>query len=285
MKYLLLILVLSASALADVTQDYAVRAIQERWTFDYKVPEHAFATGLVRKHVVVPGSGGSVTPLVNIPTHFDLTPSLTPVKNQGQCGGCWAFAIVGAIENFPFVGKSSAVSLSEQNMIDCDNQSYGCGGGYFDGFDYAEQSGLASEQAYPFQGYNGSCQQASPAAKVVSWAFVSGSEETQPTADQIKTALMQSQAPVTVGIDATGEFMSYNGGVFNACGGSDINHMVDIVGWDDTDQDWIVRNSWGTSWGENGYFRILRTDSQGNNCNGIASVAGYVTNATLESNR
>jgi len=282
MKYLLIFLLVSSSAFCDVYSDTMVRAIQNHWTFDFKVPAHPYATGFVRhagvrEHAIYAG----IVPAANLPTHFDLTSTLTPVKDQGMCGGCWAFATVGVIENFPYTNLSSPLSLSEQDIIDCDTQSQGCNGGDFDGFDYAK-NGLASEQDYPFAGQNQTCQtNHKKDAKVVTWAFVSGAENTEPTVDQIKTALYQTKAPVAVGIYAAFDLQMYNGGVFNSCSQGQIDHMVDVVGWDDTDNDWIVRNSWGQSWGENGYFRILRTDSSGAKCNSIGTESAYLANATL----
>ena len=285
MKYLCLLLILSSTVMADVTQDLTLQAIREHWTFDFKAPTRIFGKGLVKKaglrataHRIV------IKAATNLPAHFDLTPSLTPVEDQGSCGGCWAFAITGTVENFPYAGTpAKSILLSQQDMIDCDSQSNGCGGGDFDGFDYAEQSGLANVDDYPLVGQNTTCRQdVAKRAKVTSWAFVSGSENQEPTVDQIKTALYQSQAPITVGIHAGLALESYNGGIMNSCGFlGGINHMVDIVGWDDTDGTWIVRNSWGASWGENGYFRILRQNGAGMKCLSIGSEAAVLTNASL----
>jgi C1A family cysteine protease len=287
MKYLLIFLVVSASAFADLQQDMTVRAIHEKWTFDFQVPAHPYALGLVdkpevRKHAKYAGLKAAT----NLPAHFDLTSQLTPVKDQGSCGGCWAFGTIGVIENFPFAPKpASQVILSEQDVLDCDTVSQGCNGGYFDGFDFAKNTGVATEQSYPFLGFDQTCNaKAQAAAKVLDWAFVSGSDTVEPTIDQIKTALYTYGAPVAVGIYASGDLQAYTGGVFNACTTGALNHMVDIVGWDDTDGDWIVRNSWGTSFGENGYFRIAREDSTGKKCLSIGSVTAFVSNASLVNN-
>lgn len=284
MKYFLLFLVLSAPAFADVQQDMAVRAIHEKWTFDFQVPAHPYATGLVdkpevRKH----GRYAGIKAATNLPAHFDLSPGLSPIKDQGSCGGCWAFGTVGVIENFPFAPKPATQTvLSEQNILDCDTTSQGCNGGYFDGFDFAKNTGVASEAAYPFLGSDAACNTSIAAeAKVLDWAYVSGSDSTEPTIDQIKTAIYTYGAPVAVGIYASSDLQAYTGGVFNACTTGSLNHMVDIVGWDDTDGDWIVRNSWGTSFGENGYFRIARLDSTGKKCLSIGSITAFVSNASL----
>jgi C1A family cysteine protease len=284
MRFALLLVFVSATAFCDIGQDLTLRAIQEKWTFDFKVPARVYAKGLVRKPSLRKTAHRlHLKALTDLPAHFDLTPNLTPVEDQGSCGGCWAFAITGAVENFPYSGAApKSVVLSQQDMLDCDNQSNGCGGGDFDGFDYAQQSGLSSAGSYPFVGHNTSCQTLAKQAKVTSWAFISGSESEEPTIDQIKTALYQSQAPISVGIHAGMALESYSSGILNACsylGG--LNHMVDIVGWDDTDGTWIVRNSWGDSWGENGYFRILRQNSNGKKCMGIATEAAVLQNASL----
>jgi C1A family cysteine protease len=283
MKYFLLFLVLCSSAFADLNDVLTLRSIKEKWTFDFQVPTRHYAKGFKPKPSLrKTAKYAAVKPATDLPAHFDLTSRLSPVKDQGSCGGCWAFATVGVIENFTYTGTSHPQDLSEQNMLDCDTQSSGCGGGDFDGFDYAK-TGLATEQAYPFVGHNQSCEQVAPQAKVVSWAFVSGSENDEPTIDQIKTALYQTQTPIAVGIHAGLALESYSSGIMNACGTGGLNHMVDIVGWDDTDGDWIVRNSWGSSWGENGYFRIQRQNANGDKCLGIGTEAAFLSNATLAS--
>lgn len=283
MKYFLIFLAVCSYAYADLNEDLAMRAIREKWTFEYKVPSHHYAKGFKPKPALrKTAKYAAIKPATDLPAHFDLTSRLSPVKDQGSCGGCWAFATVGVIENFTY-SDSQPQDLSEQNILDCDTQSNGCGGGDFDGFDFAK-TGVASEQAYPFVGQNQTCKQVAPTAKVVSWAFVSGSENSEPTIDQIKTALYQTQTPIAVGIHAGIALESYSSGIMNSCGGfGGLNHMVDIVGWDDTDDDWIVRNSWGSSWGENGYFRIKRQNANGVKCSQIGTEAAFLSNATLVS--
>jgi C1A family cysteine protease len=277
-----LFLFISARDLAaapDVDSDnLLVRSHREHWTFKLRTPSVPFATGLLHKkdealdfHYV---------PLAHdekLPAHFDLTPRLTPIKNQGQCGSCWAFAIVGAIENFPHAG-TSPVSLSEQELISCDGSSLGCYGGYFTALNFAEIYGIASSQTFPYYGYATACYAFPPEAKVVTWAYL-GSAAQLPTVRDIKTALIKSQAPVVTTVYADAAMQSYAGGIFNECFQAETNHMVDIVGWDDTDRTWIVRNSWGTAWGEKGYFRIPWADGQGNACNQIGTQAAYISNA------
>jgi C1A family cysteine protease len=283
MRYLVFFLLLSNFAFGDLAEDVVTQAIRERWTFDFHIPIAFHAKGFVRKQKMRSHLAfAAVAPATNLPTHFDLTPRLTAVKNQGGCGACWAFAITAAVENFPVV-QFGLATLSEQNMIDCDAQSSGCEGGDFDGFDFAEQSGLASESDYAFTGSDGQCSHASPAiAKVIAWNFVANSENDEPSDDQIKTALYQSSAPVTVAIHAGMALEAYSGGIIDSCGyWGGLNHMVNIVGWDDTDQDWIVRNSWGGDWGEQGNFRILRENSNGAKCQGIGEEAAFITNATF----
>jgi C1A family cysteine protease len=286
MKYLLIFLVVSTSAFCDINTDLAVRAIQEKWTFDFQVPEQPYSTGFVQKASVRQHAKYQmVRPLTNLPAHFDLTAGLTPVEDQAQCGGCWAFGAVGVIENFPYISHSSG-ALSQQDMLDCDTVSMGCDGGDFDGFDWAK-SGIASETAYPFTstiGQAGTCKTVPAEAQVVEWSFVAGSDLAEPTIDQIKTALYTSKAPIAVGIYASDDLMKYTKGIFNACTQGQLNHMVDIVGWDDTDNDWIVRNSWGSAFGEKGYFRIARNDSSGAKCLGIGTEAVVLSNASLVTN-
>lgn len=207
-----------------------------------------------------------------LPAAFDwrdqVAGGLQPIKNQGSCGSCWAFSISAVVESLMKIkDATSTPALSEQTLVDCSD--YDCNGGDFDAFNYIQNSGLESRADYPYTARNGRCKVADAHAKqkVKSWAYV-GSATTPPTTDQIKAAIMQ-YGPVAVDISASGGFMGYSSGIYNGCTQGQINHMTNIVGWNDDGQYWIMRNSWGADWGENGYMRIKYTDSRGNKCNRI----------------
>jgi cathepsin L len=201
---------------------------------------------------------------------------VTPVKNQGQCGSCWSFSTTGALEGQYFRKAKQLVSFSEQQLVDC-SQAFGpegCNGGWpDDAFAYIAKSGIESEEDYPYTAKDGVCRYT--ASRVVTkdkgcTAIPAEDEE----------ALKQAVAnvgPISVCIDAgQNSFRQYRDGVYDEpeCT-TELDHAVLIVGygtWSDGKDYWLVKNSWGTSWGKNGY--ILMRRNQNNQC-GIASHARY----------
>lgn len=195
--------------------------------------------------------------------------AVSAIRNQGQCGSCWAFAAVSAIESAYKIKKGTLKAMSEQNLVDCDKTDFGCDGGFpFRAYEWAEKNGgLASRSAYPYTQTAGQCY---TGRTKVSFTMNGHSD----TSFGSETGLMSSTdiGPVAVGIQSNPYMNLYTGGVYSGACGRDLDHAVVVVGYGSTSGGtpyWTVRNSWGTSWGESGYFRLVRNKDQ---C-GIADLA------------
>ncbi|GMH51139.1 hypothetical protein TL16_g00947 [Triparma laevis f. inornata] len=199
----------------------------------------------------------------------------TPVKNQRQCGSCWAFSATEQIESDLMRLTGSTVILSPQNIVSCDKTSQGCNGGWTESaYTYVKNNGgLETESDYPYTswiGNSGTCKADSSkaAATISGYTTVSGEDN--------MASYVQSTGPLSVCLDAS-TWSSYTGGVLKVCGSS-VDHCVQAVGvLPDSDTGyWKVRNSWGTTWGESGFIRL---SFGGNTCD-ITNDPTY-TDATL----
>ncbi|CAG9319525.1 unnamed protein product [Blepharisma stoltei] len=191
--------------------------------------------------------------------------AVTKVKNQGICGGCWAFSTTGAVEGAWFLANHTLVSLSEQELIDC-SRSYGnegCNGGLMDyGFEFVIQNGLTTEKHYKYTGRDGICNQTKVAN--VS-ATISGYVDVTPNNSTALLAAL-THGPVSVGVQADqAAWQFYGGGVIDKSCGTNLDHGVLVVGFNRTTVPayYIVKNSWGPSWGEDGYIRIAIKEGKG----------------------
>jgi len=217
-----------------------------------------------RRAAMAPAPFSSV-PVSELPASIDWREKgvVSPVKNQGGCGSCWAFAAVEAMETSvaQTTGKLPE-ALSTQNVVSCAPNPHhcggtgGCGGATADiAYEYVMAKGISSEQAYPYRAQTGTCREIAKVAKIDSFVKVAENNYTE-----VLNAL-GNVGPLAVNVDAN-PWGSYSSGVFSGCQFRDIdvNHVVQAVGYGTAGGKdyWIVRNSWGTGWGEKGYIRLER---------------------------
>jgi len=207
-----------------------------------------------------------------LPDHFDWRDvgGCTPVKNQGGCGSCWAFATVGPLECNILIRDGVEVDLSEQWLVSCNQDGWDCDGGWW-AHDYLQWktdpcggTGAVLEADLPYVAGDVPCDCPYPHPyRIDSWAYVAAAQDGAaaiPPVDAIKQAIM-TYGPVSCAVIVDEAFRAYDGGVFDAPwdAGAPLNHAVVLVGWDDsqgTEGVWFLRNSWGAGWGESGYMRI-----------------------------
>ncbi|XP_057379758.1 uncharacterized protein LOC130702106 [Daphnia carinata] len=211
-----------------------------------------------------------------IPTSLDYryNKCLPAIKNQGQCGSCWAFSAIAPLEFAKCKKTGTAVVLSEQQLVDCDRSNGGCSGGwYVDAWNYTKRAGgSARKSSYDYTATVGTCKFSSwmVGANVSSFGYVASKNEAA-----MQSALVK-YGPLPVAMNVVPSLYSYASGVYSdtACDGPNVNHGVVVVGWGvlNGKKFWMVRNSWGTNWGLAGYFRIQRGV---NKCN-IETYPAYV---------
>lgn len=203
--------------------------------------------------------------------------AVTPVKNQGQCGSCWSFSATGSLEGQHFLNTKELVSLSEQNLMDCSTAEgdHGCKGGLMDdAFKYIiKNGGIDTEESYPYQAHDERCRfkEADVGATMTSYQDIARGD-----VDALMQAIDQI-GPISVAMDASRPaFHAYKNGVYSdrTCSSTKLDHGVLAVGYGTYEGTpyFLVKNSWGTAWGKEGYFMIER--SEANMC-GLATQASY----------
>ena len=210
--------------------------------------------------------------------NFDWLDVLNPVKNQGSCGSCWAFSTVANLEGLYYIKYGQHKRFSEQMLVDCDTTDSACNGGLMEyAFDWIKSNGgLMLEGDYAYTGKKGTCKSDSSkyAVKVTGYKKLSSDDETD-----ILNYLVET-GPLAIAVNAD-PLQNYNSGIASysksTCDPSGINHAVNLVGYgvENGTKYWLVRNSWGADWGEDGYFRMLRGS-------GTCGINTYITSATIQ---
>jgi len=219
--------------------------------------------------------------LTNVPVQnidWRARGAVTAVKNQGQCGDCWAFSAVGALEGLYAITNGNLADLSEQYLCNCADETFGnngCNGGLMDNaFNFVKMYGIPLESSAPYQGVQQQCSPADSAFTISGWVDI-------PAGDNQQLLQALSIGPVSVAIAANNPvFLYYKSGIISQnCGSSasDLDHGVTLVGTGNSGSTayWIVKNSWGTTWGQNGYVYIKRDTGHTNGVCQIAAAASY----------
>jgi cysteine peptidase B len=192
--------------------------------------------------------------------------AVTPVKNQGQCGSCWSFSTTGNIEGQWAIKKDQLISLSEQELVSCDTTNNGCHGGIMDNaFEWLirNKDGLiTTERNYPYVSGMGNVPQCHLSltghaiVRIRSYINIQQNE-------MVMANWLYHNGPISIGVDAS-SWQTYTGGILTNCKSEQVDHGVLLVGFNDNHNPpyWVIKNSWGADWGENGYIRVAKGSNQ-----------------------
>jgi hypothetical protein len=197
---------------------------------------------------------------------IDWRGSMNAVQNQGSCGSCWAFSATATYETRAKIqGKMALTKLSEQEVVDCTSAQYGCNGGWMhDAFAFLQTTQFCTAQSYPYTAVKGTCRKTSCQGTIKNsgYTFVNG-----------EAGLMSAlgAGPVAIALDAS-TWGSYRSGIVTSCGAG-MNHAVVLSAYQAGNNAWVIRNSWGSGWGEAGYIRLI----QGRNMCNLTYKSSYPT--------
>lgn len=250
----------------------------QTFTIQVQVAEPTSSANLPSAPAKLAAAAGRST-VTTLPTSWDWCSlgKCTPVRDQGACGSCWSFGTVGPLESAILINDGVSHDLAEQYLVSCNTDGWGCSGGWW-AHDYHEwkippsetAAGAVWEADFPYVAEDAACNGPyTHHEQIADWVYV-GASNSVPTVDAIKNAIY-TYGPVAAAVCVNSTFQAYTGGIYaptKPC--SQLNHAIVLVGWDDANQYWILRNSWGDSWGEDGYMRIRW------NANQVGYGANYV---------
>jgi len=223
--------------------------------------------------VVKQDNTADLTDVLFDPIDWNEQGKMQKVRDQGQCGSCWAFTVMATIEGqITISGTTLNGWLSTQQLVDCDSSNNGCDGGWFDGaMEYFRNVGPNYESDYAYEANQSTCRNDS--SKALSYRVNPlTSFKTASKAAVLITLL--KLGPVSVAVDANDKFMNYSGSVFSGACSADVNHAVTLVGYGQTTNKkgktigyWIIRNSWSEEWGIKGHILILQKAKNNGSCN------------------